>query len=98
MVGLRDEHEAKQILTTAAHEFLTALSELSAEKIFQHEEDEGEKPLRPASAQQIAAEESEGEDRVRRKLRRCENFALRGAPARGCGFARVSGATGARKG
>ena len=58
MVGLRDEHQAKQTLTTAAHEFLIRLSELRPEKIFQHEEDEGEKPLRPASAQQIAAEEA----------------------------------------
>ena len=63
MVGLRDEREAKQILTTAAHEFLTALSGLSAERIFQHEEDEGEKPLRPANAQQIRAEE----ERVQRR-------------------------------
>jgi hypothetical protein len=63
MVGLRDEHEAKQALTTAAHEFLTALSGLSPEKIFQHEEDKGEKPLRPASAAQIRAEE----ERVQRR-------------------------------
>jgi hypothetical protein len=63
MVGLRDEHEAKQTLTTAAHEFLTALSGLSPEKIFQHEEDKGEKPLRPASAAQIRAEE----ERVQRR-------------------------------
>ena len=67
MVGLRDEHEAKQTLTTAAHEFLTALSGLSAEKIFQHEEDEGEKPLRPASAQQIAAEEAKAKIRRQKK-------------------------------
>jgi hypothetical protein len=67
MVGLRNEHEAKQILTTAAHEFLTALSGLSAEKIFQHEEDEGEKPLRPASAQQIAAEEAKVKIRRQKK-------------------------------
>jgi hypothetical protein len=63
MVGLRDEHEAKQTLTTAAHEFLTALSELSPEKVFQPEKDEGGKPLRPASAAQIRAEE----ERVQRR-------------------------------
>src|SRR5262245_52937473 len=34
MVGLRDEREAKQILATASHEFLTALSELRPAKIF----------------------------------------------------------------
>ena len=67
MVGLRDEHEAKQILTTAAHEFLTALSGLSTEKIFQHEEDEGEKPLRPATAEQIAAEEKRTQRRRQKK-------------------------------
>ena len=37
MVGLRDEHEAKQTLTKAAHEFLIRLSELRPAKIFQHE-------------------------------------------------------------
>ena len=63
MVGLRDEHEAKQILTTASHEFLTALSELRPEKIFQCQKDEGEKPPRLASGQQIAAEQ----ERVKRR-------------------------------
>ena len=67
MVGLRDEHEAKQILTRAAHEFLTALSGLSPEKVFQHEEDEEERPLRAASAQQIAAEEAKAEIRRQKK-------------------------------
>jgi hypothetical protein len=68
MVGLRDEHEAKQILTTASHEFLTALSQLSAEKIFQHEDrDQGEKPLRPANAQQIAVEEAKAKIRRQKK-------------------------------
>ena len=67
MVGLRDEHGAKQILTTASHEFLTALSGLSAEKIFQHEGDEGEKPLRPSNAQQIAAEEAKAKIRRQKK-------------------------------
>ena len=67
MVGLRDEHEAKQILTEAAHEFLIRLSELRPEKIFQHEDDEGEKPLRPASAQQVAAEEAKAKIRRQKK-------------------------------
>ena len=67
MVGLRDEHEAKQTLTTAAHEFLIRLSELRPERIFQHEEDEGEKPLRPANAQQIAAEEAKETIRRQKK-------------------------------
>ena len=67
MVGLPDEHTARQILTEAAHEFLTTLSGLSAEKIFQHEEDEGEKPLRPASAQQIAVEEAKAKIRRQKK-------------------------------
>jgi hypothetical protein len=64
MVGLPDEHAARQVATEAAHEFLVQLSELRPEKIFQHEDrDEGEKPLRPASGQQIAAEE----ERIKRR-------------------------------
>ena len=59
MVGLLDEHGAKQILTTAAHEFLVRLSELGSEKIFQRAgQDEDEKPLRSASGRRLAAEEA----------------------------------------
>ena len=78
MVGLRDEHEAKQILTTASHEFLTALSGLSAEKIFQHEEDEGEKPLRPATAEQIAAEEKRTQQRRQKKAQTMRELRAKG--------------------
>jgi hypothetical protein len=79
MVGLPDEHAARQLLVEASHEFLTALSELSAEKIFQREEDEGEKPLRPANAQQIAAEEA----KVRlRKAKKRETMRELRAPGR----------------
>jgi hypothetical protein len=68
MVGLRGEHEAKQILTTAAHEFLTALSELRPEKIFQRAgQDEDEKPLRPTGARQLAAEEARVQRRRAKK-------------------------------
>jgi hypothetical protein len=63
IVGLPDEHAARQVLTAASHEFLTELSQLP-EKVFQREDrDEGEKPLRPASGQQIRAEE----ERVKRR-------------------------------
>ena len=78
MVGLRDEHGAKQILTTAAHEFLTALSGLSTEKIFQHEEDEGEKPLRPATAEQIAAEEKRTQQRRQKKAQTMRELRAKG--------------------
>ena len=67
MVGLRDEHEAKKTLTKAAHEFLIRLSELRPEKIFPHEGDEGEKPLRPVTAQQLAAEEAKANLRRQKK-------------------------------
>jgi hypothetical protein len=67
MVGLADEHAARQVLTEASREFLTALSGLSPEKVFQHEEDEGGKPLRPASAQRIAAEEKRTQRRRQKK-------------------------------
>jgi hypothetical protein len=63
MVNLPDEHTARQLLTEASHEFLIRLSELRPEKIFQHEEDEDEKPLRPASARQLAAEQ----ERIKRR-------------------------------
>ena len=70
MVGLPHEHAARQLLTEAAHEFLTELSELP-EKVFQPERGEGGKPPPPASAQQIAAEEAKAIFVARRKLRRC---------------------------
>ena len=63
MVGLADEHAARQVLTEASREFLTALSELSPEKVFQPEKDEGGKHLRPSRAAQIRAEE----ERVQRR-------------------------------
>ena len=79
MVGLRDEHGAKQILTTAAHEFLTALSELRPEKIFQHAgQDEDEKPLRPANAQQIAAEEAKAKIRRQKKAQTMRELRAKG--------------------
>jgi hypothetical protein len=62
MVALPDEHKARQILTEVAREFLTELSELP-EKVFQHEKGEGEKPVRPANAATIQAEE----ERVQRR-------------------------------
>ena len=67
MVGLRDEHEAKQILTTASHEFLTAYPDFGLKRSFSMKRDEGEKPLRPASAQQIAAEEAKAKIRRQKK-------------------------------
>jgi hypothetical protein len=69
MVGLPDEHTARQVLTEASREFLTTLSELRPEKILsQHEDrDEGEKPLRTASAQQIRAEEEQVQRRRAKK-------------------------------
>ena len=63
---------------TAAHEFLTALSGLSPEKIFQHEEDEGEKPLRPASAEQIAAEEKRTQRRRQKKAETMRELRAKG--------------------
>ena len=66
MVGLPHEHAARQLLTEAAHEFLTELSELP-EKAFQPQRGEGGKPLRPASAQQIAAEEAKANIRRQKK-------------------------------
>ena len=64
-VGLPDEHTARQVLTAASREFLTALSELCPEKIFSQYEDrdESEKPPRPASTQQIRAEQ----ERIKRR-------------------------------
>jgi hypothetical protein len=67
MVGLADEHAARQTLTTAAHEFLVELSGLP-EKVFEHEDrDKGENPLRPASGQQIAAQAERAKIRRQKK-------------------------------
>ena len=77
MVGLTHEHAARQLLTEAAHEFLTELSELP-EKVFQPARDEGEKPLRPATAQQIAAEEAKAKIRRQKKTETMRKLRAKG--------------------
>ena len=72
MVGLPSEHEAKQILTKAAHEFLTELASFPEKAIDSSwlrsvEADDGQEkePLRPSSGQEIKAEQ--GKAKIRRQ-------------------------------
>jgi hypothetical protein len=73
MVGVADEHQAKAVLTKAAHEFLKELASFS-EKIIDPgwleslEADGQEKePLRPSSGQQIKAEAEKAKRRRKQK-------------------------------
>jgi hypothetical protein len=80
MVGLPDEHAVKQALTAAAHEFLNRLADLRPEKVFQNTgEDEGEKPLRPATAQQLAAQEASAQIRREKKAATMRRLRAKGA-------------------
>ncbi|HEY5813388.1 MAG TPA: hypothetical protein VIT23_12145, partial [Terrimicrobiaceae bacterium] len=76
VVGIADEHQAKAVLTKAAHEFLTELADFSEKAIDPNwmktlEADgpgEGDEPrIRPSSGQQIKAEQKKAKIRRRKK-------------------------------
>jgi hypothetical protein len=76
MVGLPSEHEARQVLTKAAHEFLTELSNFPEKVInpdwLQSLEADGQgetsgKPLRPATGAEIKAEQTKAKIRRQKK-------------------------------
>ena len=73
VVGIADEHGAKQILTKAAHEFLTELASFSEKAINPNwleslEADGQEKaPLRPSSGLEIKAEQKKVARRRKQK-------------------------------
>lgn len=73
VLGITDEHQAKAVLTKAAHEFLTELASFSEKAIdpgwMQLEADGFEKkgPLRPATGAEIRREAEKAKTRRQRK-------------------------------
>jgi hypothetical protein len=73
VVGIADEHQAKAVLTKAAHEFLTELTSFSEKAIdpnwLQTLEADGQEkaPLRPSSGQEIRAEQKKVARRRKQK-------------------------------
>jgi hypothetical protein len=78
ILRLSDEHQAKQVLTRAAHEFLTELADFPNKaidpdwmKTLEQDGQEDGQPLRPSSGQQIKAE---GEKAKRRRKQKTETM------------------------
>jgi hypothetical protein len=73
VVGIADEHQAKAVLTRAAHEFLTELSDFPNKAIDPtwlqsvDDDDHPGQPIRPASGQQIRAEQERAQRRRAKK-------------------------------
>jgi hypothetical protein len=77
VVGIADEHQVRQVLTTAAHEFLNELSNFSSKAIspdwLETLEADGEAPHpgeprgRPSSGQDIAREQEKAKIRRAKK-------------------------------
>ena len=76
MVGIADEHQVRQVLTAAAHEFLNELSNFSSKAIspdwLETLEADGEaprtgKPPRPSSGVEIKAEQAKAKKRRKQK-------------------------------
>ena len=74
VVGIADEHQAKAVLTKAAHEFLTELASFSEKAVdlnwlqsFEADGQDDGQPIRPSSGQQIRAEQKKVKIRRRKK-------------------------------
>ena len=87
MVGLVDEHQAKAVLTKAAHEFLTELANFSEKAINPdcleslQTDGQGEaagNSLRPSSGQEIKAEQKKAERRRKQKTATMRRLRARG--------------------
>ena len=85
MVGLGNEHEAKQILTKAAHEFLSELASFPEKaidpdwmKTLEADGQEDGKPLRPSSGQEIKAEAEKAKRRRRQKTETMRRLRAKG--------------------
>ncbi len=87
MVGLPSEHEAKQVLTKAAHEFLGELASFPDQIIDPNwmktleadGEGEGGKPrIRPASGQKIKAEKEKAKKRRKAKTETMRKLRAKG--------------------
>ena len=83
ILGLNDEHEARAVLTKAAHEFLTEIANfdskaISPDWLAQVEDDgQGDKPPRPASGQEIRAEQEKAKRRRAQKTQTMRNLRSR---------------------
>ena len=84
VVGIADEHQAKQILTRAAHEFLTELASFPEKAINPNwleslEADGQEKePLRLSSGQEIKREAERAKRRRAQKTQTMRNLRAKG--------------------
>lgn len=74
MVGIPSEHDAKAILTKAAHEFLTELADFSEKAIspdwlrsLEADGQDDSQPIRPSSGQQIKRERGKAKKRRKQK-------------------------------
>ena len=82
VLELKDEHQAKAVLTKAAHEFLTELANFSEKAIdpgwMQLEADGEEKaPLRPATGAKIRHEQEKAKRRRKAKTQTMRNLRSR---------------------
>ena len=87
VVGIANEHQAKAVLTKAAHEFLTELAGFPNKAIdpdwLQNVEADGQgqdggKPSRPSSGQQIKAEQEKAKIRRRKKTETMRKLRAKG--------------------
>jgi hypothetical protein len=85
VVGLSDEHQAKAVLTKAAHEFLTELADFSNKAIdprwmknLEQNGQENGKPLRPASGPEIKAEAEKAKRRRKQKTETMQRLRAKG--------------------
>jgi hypothetical protein len=84
VVGIADEHQAKAVLTKAAHEFLTELASFPDKAIDSNwlrslEADGQEKgPLRPSSGQQMKAEQEKAKIRRPKKTATMQKLRAKG--------------------
>jgi hypothetical protein len=84
MVGLRNEHEAKQLLTKAAHEFLIELANFHEKAInpnwlesLEADGQEKDHPLRPATGAEIKREAEKTKRRRAQKTQTMRNLRAR---------------------
>jgi hypothetical protein len=84
VVGIVDEHQSKAVLTKAAHEFLTELADFPNKAIDPNwlqsvdDDDHPGQPIRPASGQQIRAEQERAKRRRAKKAATMRKFGAEG--------------------
>jgi hypothetical protein len=84
IVGLTDEHQAREVLTKAAHQFLTELADFPQKAIdpdwLESVEADGQEkePLRPSSGQQIRVEQKKAKIRRQKKTEKMRRLRAKG--------------------